>query len=53
MSHDLVTIGVFRDTFEATMARNALEAAGIRTYLQGDMAADLFQVSSASAFACR
>ena len=47
MSNDLVTIGVFRDTFQASMARNALEAAGIQTFLQGDMAADLFQVSSA------
>jgi hypothetical protein len=47
MSDDLATIGVFPDTFQASIARNALEAAGIQTYLQGDMSADLFQVSTA------
>ncbi|MFO0866676.1 MAG: DUF2007 domain-containing protein [Gemmataceae bacterium] len=47
MSDDLVTIGVFPDTFQASIARNAIEAAGVQTYLQGDMSADLFQVSTA------
>jgi len=47
MSQDMVTVGVYSDTFQASMARNALEAAGVATFLQGDLSADLFQVGSA------
>jgi hypothetical protein len=45
---ELVTIAVFPEPMEANMARSALEAAGIRVFLQGETANSMIPVAFAS-----
>jgi len=42
MPDDMVTVATFTNTVEAEMARNELEAAGIRAFLMGDNSANIF-----------
>jgi len=45
---ELVTIAVFPEPMEANMARSALEAAGIKVFLQGENANSMIPVAFAS-----
>jgi hypothetical protein len=45
---ELVTIAVFPEPMEANMARSALEAAGIKVFLQGENANSMLPVAFAS-----
>lgn len=42
---ELVTIAVFPEPMEANMARSALEAAGIRVFMQGETANSMIPVA--------
>lgn len=46
MEKETTTIGTFADTFQASLARNALEALGIPCWLDGEAAADLMHMGS-------
>jgi hypothetical protein len=48
MSDELVTVATFPEPMEANMARSALEAAGIRVFLRGEVANSMVPVAFAS-----
>ncbi len=45
MSEDLVTIGSFPEPMAASLARTALESAGIESFLQGETANSMIPVA--------